>query len=642
MRKVITVIFTLALIGIIIIINLQTKPIDEQENETGLYVIDRATAIPNDVTKILPSQDKYPPQLHSLLYEDPVPIPGPINTAGAEDSPFILPCGCDFYFVFVPDVRIPPEKQLIDGASGIYVSKKVDGVWAEPERVLLNGDLSLDGCHFIQDDIMWFCSVRAGNYREVDLYTARYVDGEWTDWSNVGEKLNVDFQVGEMHLSSDGSELYFHSNREGGVGGTDLWVSRIVDGVWQDPKNIEAVNTADNEGMPFLNQAGDELWFNRPYLGSPAIYVSRKVDGVWSEPELIVSQFAGEPSLDEASNLYFVHHFYEDGVMLEADIYVAYRKSRITLIDEIEEQDRGYLLGLLPIPFEGQSFLESYELASETCELIPVWGRPSPYWEMVADLKGQWGELFIEDLIRGNGLVPLLHFSFIGQGMTLSQLSGSRYSLSSQEWRQQYMNSVLESVEAAKPAYLSLGNEVNRWYEKYGWSGENGFSHWVSLYEEIYCKVKELSPNTIVFCTFSREIVSENREADMSVLNYFDPDKLDLLVLTSYPHSLAGVNHPSDLPSGYYSLVADELPGKSFGFSEVAWPSMTEFGGEEAQMSFIERLDGDLTEGFNVEFILWPWLCDLSDGDFIGLIQRDGTRKLGYQAWINLSYNAQS
>jgi len=48
--------------------------------------------------------------------------------------------------------------------------------------------------------------------------------------------------------------------------------------------------------------------------------------GEWQVPELIISQFAGEPTLDRDGNLYFVHHYYKDNVMLEADIYVAERK----------------------------------------------------------------------------------------------------------------------------------------------------------------------------------------------------------------------------------------------------------------------------------------------------------------------------
>jgi hypothetical protein len=48
----------------------------------------------------------------------------------------------------------------------------------------------------------------------------------------------------------------------------------------------------------------------------------------WQPPELIISQFAGEPTLDDEGNLYFVHHFYQDGEMIEADIYLAEKKSK--------------------------------------------------------------------------------------------------------------------------------------------------------------------------------------------------------------------------------------------------------------------------------------------------------------------------
>ncbi|MGA2821268.1 MAG: hypothetical protein ABSF61_11495 [Anaerolineales bacterium] len=40
-----------------------------------------------------------------------------------------------------------------------------------------------------------------------------------------------------------------------------------------------------------------------------------------------MSRFAGEPTLDDAGNLYFVHYFFSrDGKMIEADIYLALRK----------------------------------------------------------------------------------------------------------------------------------------------------------------------------------------------------------------------------------------------------------------------------------------------------------------------------
>ncbi len=194
-------------------------------------------------------------------------------------------------------------------------------------------------------------------------------------------------------------------------------------------------------------------------------------------------------------------------------------------------------------------------------------------------------------------------------------------------------------MEASRPLYLSVGNEVNRWYEKYGLEGGNGFSQYVSLYEEVYDAVKWLSPETRVFCTFAREIVSENREADLEALSLFDPEKMDLLVFTSYPHSVQGINTPEDIPDDYYSRALEYMPGKPLGFSELGWPSIETFGGEQGQADFIEQVAGRLTidQGADLHLMSWCWLHDLSDADHTGLIERDGTKKLGYQAWANLS-----
>ena len=100
-----------------------------------------------------------------------------------------------------------------------------------------------------------------------------------------------------------------------------------MNGEWQTPENVAAANTVEDEGWPHVTQDGRELWFTGTYLGSPAIYRSVEVNGTWVEPELIISQFADEPSVDGEGNIYFVHHFYTaDSRMIEADIYTAQRK----------------------------------------------------------------------------------------------------------------------------------------------------------------------------------------------------------------------------------------------------------------------------------------------------------------------------
>ncbi len=298
---------------------------NDNPTTTDRVEVDREDKIPDDISKRGPETDQYPPNLSSNEYEKPIPLPYPINTAGAEDSPFILPDGNTLYFFFTPDVRVPPEKQLLDEVTGVWVSHKEGGSWTQPKRVWLQdpGKLSLDGAVCVQDDEMWFASVREG-YTGVNIFIAELVNGKWANWKYAGDRLMKEIQIGEVHIH--GNDLYFHSSRPGGKGDFDIWVTTRNGDSWSDPVNIDAVNTDLMDGFPFVSSDGKELWFTRTYLGTPGIFRSIKVNGSWGEPELIVSQFAGEPTLDDDGNLYFVHHYYENEIMIEADIYVAYKK----------------------------------------------------------------------------------------------------------------------------------------------------------------------------------------------------------------------------------------------------------------------------------------------------------------------------
>jgi len=316
-------ILIVVVVAVIVHFNLnQSQPQETPELPT------RDSAIPADAIKMTPETDFHPPILHSDEWMQPVPLSEAINTAGGEDSAFVMPDGDTIYFFFTPDVNIPAEQQVGDGVTGIYVSKWQNGEWSPAERVVLQdaGKLALDGAEFVQGDTMWFASARTG-YTGVNYFTAQFKNGKWTNWQYVGDKLMKDYRMGEMHITADGNTLYFHSDRTGGKGGLDIWASQKVNGEWQTPENVAPVNTEGNEGWPFLTQDGNELWFTRTYLGSPAIYSSLKLNGEWQEPVLILSQFAGESSMDNAGNIYFTHHFYNNqSQMIEADIYVALKK----------------------------------------------------------------------------------------------------------------------------------------------------------------------------------------------------------------------------------------------------------------------------------------------------------------------------
>ena len=146
---------------------------------------DRESLIPPDQTKIPLEGDVYPPRSETSEYRDPVPLPYPVNTAGAEDSAFITSDGKTLYLWFTPDPQKPLEEQAADGVTGIYVTHRLGEEWSRPQRVLLQdpGKLALDGCAFVQGNLMWFCTAREG-FTGLHWFTARLERGRWKSWTN--------------------------------------------------------------------------------------------------------------------------------------------------------------------------------------------------------------------------------------------------------------------------------------------------------------------------------------------------------------------------------------------------------------------------------------------------------------------------
>ncbi|MGK0364959.1 MAG: outer membrane protein OmpA-like peptidoglycan-associated protein [Saprospiraceae bacterium] len=92
----------------------------------------------------------------------------------------------------------------------------------------------------------------------------------------------------QASISCDGTMLYFASNREGGMGGTDIWLSRqLPDGRWGKPENLgPKINTELDEEAPFITNDGSALYFSsngHPGLGEQDIFMSRmSYTGDWS------------------------------------------------------------------------------------------------------------------------------------------------------------------------------------------------------------------------------------------------------------------------------------------------------------------------------------------------------------------------
>ena len=129
----------------------------------------------------------------------------------------------------------------------------------------------------------------------------------WSEPANLGAPINSPGVDQSPVLSADGLTLYFASDRPGGIGGIDLWVSHraSADSPWETPVNLgPAINSPDIESGPALSPDGHLLFFQSSRAGgegSNDLYVSYRVndqdDLGWSDPVNVgsgVNTTAGE------------------------------------------------------------------------------------------------------------------------------------------------------------------------------------------------------------------------------------------------------------------------------------------------------------------------------------------------------------
>ncbi|MCK7535857.1 MAG: hypothetical protein MZV63_35170 [Marinilabiliales bacterium] len=107
-----------------------------------------------------------------------------------------------------------------------------------------------------------------------NLYVTRFINGKWSAIEKLNKNINTRFYESHAAISSDGKKLYFTSNREGGLGELDLWVSEKDNtGDWGIPVNLgNLVNTPYNEETPFISGDGNTLTFSSEGHGSMGGY----------------------------------------------------------------------------------------------------------------------------------------------------------------------------------------------------------------------------------------------------------------------------------------------------------------------------------------------------------------------------------
>lgn len=138
------------------------------------------------------------------------------------------------------------------------------------------------------------CNASDDGVAGCQLYYCDFVNGQWGKINNMGTQVNdPSAWNSQPSISSDGQTLYFASNRPGGRGKCDIWeTQKDADGDWGQAVNLGPnINTPGDEKTPFIHTDSHTLYFSSdgwPGVGGMDIFYSRMDSaGTWSTPKNI-------------------------------------------------------------------------------------------------------------------------------------------------------------------------------------------------------------------------------------------------------------------------------------------------------------------------------------------------------------------
>jgi outer membrane protein OmpA-like peptidoglycan-associated protein len=134
----------------------------------------------------------------------------------------------------------------------------------------------------------------ASRYLNCDIFYSEYSSDEWLPIKNAGKNINKpNSWESQPSISADGRTLYYVSDRPGGYGGYDIYkANRLDDGSWSPSVNMgPLVNSAGNEKSPFIHPDGQTLYFSSdgwPGVGGYDIFYTRlRGDTAFQKPNNI-------------------------------------------------------------------------------------------------------------------------------------------------------------------------------------------------------------------------------------------------------------------------------------------------------------------------------------------------------------------
>lgn len=196
------------------------------------------------------------------------PLPERLSSPYGEKNFAVSPDGQWLYF----SAMTSDNPQQAD----IFRAPRINSQWGIPARVAELSTKEEEAlCSFSMDGSKaWLSGKYSPGKADFDIYTSDLIVSQWQAPTPVAA-LNSAGQDLDPWVYED-SLMFFSSNRAGGFGGYDLYLSRFRNGAWTSPVNLgAAVNTPSDENAPFLDWSGKNLFYssNAPVgLGGADLY----------------------------------------------------------------------------------------------------------------------------------------------------------------------------------------------------------------------------------------------------------------------------------------------------------------------------------------------------------------------------------
>ena len=175
------------------------------------------------------------------------------------------------------------DGSMYAGFSRMHIGEEVNYVFPKPMHIfefdLTNSDVNMTMTP--EGHILVLSMKRSDGLGMNDLYVSFYIRNNlWSAPRHMGASINTSFQETSPHISPDKKFIYFSSNRPGGEGGNDIYVSERLNFSWlswsEPVPVVGSVNSEFDESQPYFDSKTEYMYFTSKRDGTSDIFRQRQ------------------------------------------------------------------------------------------------------------------------------------------------------------------------------------------------------------------------------------------------------------------------------------------------------------------------------------------------------------------------------